>query len=160
MTTINPLIFNKNEIALSTEIIEWKKQIATNSKKKDLSAIEYLNQKYSIKLTNAVVFAYFDYVEDTTIYLMYFADSNKTTEINFDSHIPSINMVEIVDEFKDIESLEDKIIIKGQVYGFCLSNETYYFNSDDNSNNWTTNFSDADRYIKKEFAMANAILFF
>ena len=54
MTTlnINPLIFNnnKNEVSLSNKTIEWKKQIATLSKKKDLSAIEYLNTKYGSKI--------------------------------------------------------------------------------------------------------------
>ena len=79
---ISPLTFNckKNEIALNPKTIEWKKQIATISKKKDLSAIEYLEQKYGDKIgklfndgaaSSAIVFAYFDYDNDTTIYLMY-----------------------------------------------------------------------------------------
>jgi len=128
---IYPLTFNckKNEIVLEKNSIEWKKQIATVSKKKDLSAIEYLNQKIGTKINNAVVFAYFDYVEDSTIYLMYIPDAiiANFTELYFDSYIPSINMVEIVDGSLNIECLEDKIIIKGKVYGFCLYNETYYF---------------------------------
>ena len=200
MTTlnINPLIFNnnKNEVSLSNKTIEWKKQIATLSKKKDLSAIEYLNTKYGSKIkefhssflekqdssfleksraknndenparkisraknndenitcknsksniknkntknsqnsqtkTDAVVFAYFDYDDDSTIYLMYIPneDNSKVNniELNFDTYIPSLNVIEIVDGSYNIECLEDKIIIKGYVYGFCLSNETYYF---------------------------------
>jgi len=139
---ISPLTFNckKNEIALNLKTIEWKKQIATISKKKDLSAIEYLEQKYGDKIgklfndvlaSSAVVFAYFDYDNDTTIYLMYIPDSNDTksieTELIFDSYIPSINLVEIVDGSYDIECCDDKIIVRGQVYGLCVCNETYYF---------------------------------
>ena len=54
---INPLIFNckKNEISLDKNTIEWKKQIATVAKKKDLSAIEYLNQKYGSKIDEFIV---------------------------------------------------------------------------------------------------------
>ena len=160
---INPLIFNnnKNEISLSSKNIEWKKQIATLSKKKDLSAIEYLNSKYGAKIKNihneiqkenkeknkdknvqnvqnvqydqskndAVVFAYFDYDDDSTIYLMYIPNDIKVNniELNFDTYIPSLNVIEIVDGSYNIECLEEKIVIKGYVYGFCLSNETYYF---------------------------------
>ena len=167
---INPLIFNnnKNEVSLSPKTIEWKKQIATLSKKKDLSAIEYLNSKYGAKIKNihneiqkeqkeqkenkeknkdksiqynqtkndAVVFAYFDYDDDSTIYLMYIPNDNdikvndtkvSNIELNFDTYIPSLNVIEIVDGSYNIECLEEKIVIKGYVYGFCLSNETYYF---------------------------------
>jgi len=156
---INPLIFNnnKNEVSLSPKPIEWKKQIATLSKKKDLSAIEYLNSKYGAKIKNihneiqkenkeknkdksiqynqtkndAVVFAYFDYDDDSTIYLMYIPNDNdikvSNIELNFDTYIPSLNVIEIVDGSYNIECLEEKIVIKGYVYGFCLSNETYYF---------------------------------
>ena len=145
---INPLTFNckKNEIALDKNTIEWKKQIATVAKKKDLSAIEYLNQKYGSKINimfnmsnmsnntnntnkskfDAVVFAYFDYIEDSTIYLMYIPD-DITIELYFDSYIPSLNMVEIVDGSYDIKCFEDKIIVKGYIYAFCILNESYYF---------------------------------
>ena len=144
-------------------------------KKKDLSAIEYLNQKYGEKINNvkntsntsnksktskhnAVVFAYFDYIEDSTIYLMYIPDNNET-ELNFDSYIPSLNMVEIVEGSYDIKCFEDKISIKGSVYALCISNETYYFkpinidqyidyvqrnNIDDNFNTLETNKDDVD----------------
>jgi len=149
MSFIQLLTFNDNNIIIDTSTIEWKKQTATNSKKKDLSAIDFLNTKYGLKLKdylntnpkykiknkcvkNASVFAYFDYCEDKTIYLMYitFDSGNKKNNIEliFDSHIPSLNMVEIVDGSYDIECLEDKIIIKGYVFGICLSNETYYCN--------------------------------
>ena len=173
---INPIIFNntKSEVSLSNKTIEWKKQIATLSKKKDLSAIDYLNTKYGSKIkqihieiqkeqllakdknkikdknikntqnsqfsqtsqssqskNDAVVFAYFDYDDDSTIYLMYIPNDDDTKanniELNFDTYIPSLNVIEIVDGSYNIECLEEKIIIKGYVYGFCLSNETYYF---------------------------------
>ena len=160
---INPLVFNNSnsEVKLSNKTIEWKKQIATLSKKKDLSAIEFLNTKYGSKVkqllekvgpkaelksafekdaklnksqNDAVVFAYFDYENDSTIYLMYISNDEKSNdksniiELNFDTYIPSLNNIEIVDGSYNIECLEDKIIVKGYVYGFCLSNETYYFN--------------------------------
>jgi DNA-directed RNA polymerase subunit M/transcription elongation factor TFIIS len=157
---INPLLFNnnKNEVSLSSKSFEWKKQISTFSKKKDLSAIEFLNSKYGSKIkqfhnehlqlleknkdknikysptqNDAVVFAYFDYDDDSTIYLMYIpSDDNiksnpNPIELNFDTYIPSLNVIEIVDGSYNIECLEEKIVVKGYVYGFCLSNETYYF---------------------------------
>ena len=134
---IHPLTFNckNNEISLEKKSIEWKKQIATVAKKKDLSAIEYLNQKYGSKiqifkndtvssdLTNltklkksskpdGVVFAHFDYIEDSTIYLMYIPDII-TTELIFDLRTKNIDLLGV----KIIRILEEgekhtKAIIK------------------------------------------------
>ena len=126
---INPLVFNskkdKDEILLSKEKIEWKKQIATVSKKKDFTAVEYLNEKIGNKI-DSIVFAHFDYIEDSTIYLMY-SPSKISTKLKYDTHIPSFNSIEIVEETHDIETTDDKLIIHGNVYGFCLDNKTYYF---------------------------------
>ena len=46
--TINPLTFNSktNEVIIDKEIINWKKQKATLTKKKNISVIDYLNQNY------------------------------------------------------------------------------------------------------------------
>ena len=134
---VNPLIFNckKNEITLGKDTIEWKKQVATVSKKKGFTQADYLTQKYGEKIggkNGTVLFAHFDYVKiddkETTIYLMYSPNSTiEPTELYFDLQIPSENQVELDDESHDIELTDEKIIIQGEVYGFCLDNETYYF---------------------------------
>lgn len=132
---INPITFNKNEIVIGKDKVEWKKQVATVSKKKGFTHIDYLNQKYAEKIggkNGSVLFAHFDYVKidekETSIYLMYSPNPNiRPTELNFDVHIPSSDLVEIVDESHDIELTDEKIIIQGEVYGFCLDNESYYF---------------------------------
>lgn len=130
--TISPLTFNskKGEVFIDKEIIKWKKQKATLSKKKNSSAIDYLNTNYSNLINNGkggIVFAYFEYNNDTTIYLMYSLDSKIKTELNYDLYLPSYNNIEIVEETYDIEKTDDKIIIQGKVFAFCLDNQTYYF---------------------------------
>ena len=118
---INPITFNKNEIVLGKDTIEWKKQVATVSKKKGFTHSDYLTQKYCSKIggkNGSVLFAYFDYVKidekETTIYLMYSPNPNiKPTELKFDVHIPSSNLIEIVDESHDIETTDEIISIQG-----------------------------------------------
>ena len=125
---INPITFNKNEIVLGKETIEWKKQVATVCKKKEFTHIDYLNQKYAEKIggkNGSVLFAHFDYVKidekETTIYLMYSPNTNiNATELYFDLQIPSSDLVEIIDESHDIELTDEKITIQGYVYGFCI----------------------------------------
>ena len=152
--TIKPISFNSktNEVVIDKEVLPWKKQKATLTKKKNSSAIDYLNLNYGNLINygkGGVVFAYFDYNDNSTIYLMYSPndkdidkDINKKksndkksndkkskyqTDLHFDLYIPSINSVEIVEETYDIETTDDKIIIYGKVYGFCVDNNTYYF---------------------------------
>ena len=132
---INPITFNKNNIILGKESIEWKKQVATVSKKKGFTHIDYINQKYAEKIggkNGSVLFAHFDYVKidekETTIYLMHSPNSNiKATELYFNLQIPCSSEVEIIDESHDIETTDEKISVQGEVYGFCLDNESYYF---------------------------------
>ena len=136
---INPITFNKNNIILGKESIEWKKQVATVSKKKGFTHIDYLNQKYAEKIggkNGSVLFAHFDYIKidekETTIYLMYSPNPNiKATELYFNLQIPASSEVEIVDESHDIETTDEKISIQGEVYGFCIDNESYYFKNID-----------------------------
>jgi DNA-directed RNA polymerase subunit M/transcription elongation factor TFIIS len=130
--TINALTFNskKGEVFNDKEIINWKKQKATLSKKKNDSAVDYLNTNYSNLINNGkggIVFAYFEYNNDSTIYLMYSLDSKIKTELNYDLYLPSYNNINLVDETYDIEKTDDKIIIQGKVFAFCLDNQTYYF---------------------------------
>ena len=145
--TIKPISFNSktNEVIIDKEVFQWKKQKATLSKKKNISAIEYLNLNYGNLINNnkgGVVFAYFDYNDNSTIYLMYSPNdkdkksndkksndkNNKLqTDLYFDLYIPSINSVEIVEETYDIETTDEKIIVDGKVFGFCIDNNTYYF---------------------------------
>ena len=148
--TIKPISFNSktNEVIIDKEVFQWKKQKATLSKKKNTSAIEYLNLNYGNLINNnkgGVVFAYFDYNDNSTIYLMYSPNDKESsakntntnnnnnnnnklkTDLHFDLYIPSINSVEIVEETYDIETTDEKIIIYGKVYGFCVDNNTYYF---------------------------------
>ena len=45
---INPISFNSknNEVIIDKENIIWRKQKATNAKKKQKTAIDYINQNY------------------------------------------------------------------------------------------------------------------
>jgi len=130
--TINPISFDskKGEVIIDKEIIKWKKQKATLSKKKNVSAIDYLNTNYVNLINNGkggIVFSSFDYNDDTTMYLIYSPDTHIKTELNYDLYIPSLNTIEMVEESYDIEQTDEKIIIQGKVYGLCLDNKTYYF---------------------------------
>lgn len=127
---VSPLKFDnkKNEIKIGDEKIEWKKQVATVSKKKGLAPVEYLNDKYGSKVGNngSITFAHFDYNDNSSIYLLYTPNPNKKPiELTYDLYIP--HDIEIVEESHEIEASDSGIIIHGDVYGFCLDNETYYF---------------------------------
>jgi DNA-directed RNA polymerase subunit M/transcription elongation factor TFIIS len=128
---VSPLKFdnNKKDIKIGDERIEWKKQVATVSKKKDLEPIEYLNQKYGSKIGNkigSITFGHFDYNDNSTIYLLYSPNPDKKPIVlTYDIYIP--HDIEIVEESHDIELSDSGIIIHGEVYGFCLDNESYYF---------------------------------
>jgi len=129
---INPLTFNsqKGEVFNDKEIINWKKQKATLSKKNNHSGIDYLNTNYSNLINNGkggIVFAYFEYNNDSTIYLMYSLDSKITTELNYDLYLPSYDNIQLLEETYDIEKTDNKIIVQGKVFAFCLDNQTYYF---------------------------------
>ena len=145
LLTIKPITFNSktNEVLIDKEIINWKKQKATLSKKKNISPVEYINQNFGNLINNGnggLVFAYFDYNDESTIYLLYSIDDEKfldkskktnvETELYFDMYIPSSHLIEFIEE-TDIEKTDDKIIIHGKVFGFCLDNNTYYFKNID-----------------------------
>ena len=73
---INPISFNSknNEVIIDKEIIIWRKQKATNAKKKQKTAIDYINQNYCNDINNGnggIIFASFDYNDNSTIYLIY-----------------------------------------------------------------------------------------
>ena len=152
--TLNPISFNSktNEVIIDKETIHWRKQKATLAKKKNTSTIDYINQNYGNELNNgngALIFAYFDYNDDSTVYLMYSATTLDTTidksidktlklkknilktNLYFDLYIPSINSVEIIEEACDIEMSDEKITVYGKVYGLCIDNNTYYFKNID-----------------------------
>ena len=130
--TINPITFNtkKNEVILDKEKIHWKKQKATLSKKKYSSISKYLNTNYGNIINNnkgGLVFASFDYNDESSIYLMFSPNEKDKTELNYDLYIPSIDKIEIIEEAHDIEKTDEKIIVYGKVYGLCVDNTTYYF---------------------------------
>ena len=132
--TTNPITFNtkKNEVSIDKESIKWKKQKATLSKKKNISISEYLNTNYGNVLNNnkgGIVFASFDYNDNSTIYLMFSPNEKDKTELNYDLYLPSIETITILEESHDIEKTDEKIIVYGKVYGFCIDNTTYYFKS-------------------------------
>ena len=160
--TLHPISFNSknNEVIIDKEIIPWRKQKATLAKKKNTSAIDYINQTYGNDINDgngAIIFAYFDYNENSTLYLMYSANTindktdktidknidktiDKTiklkknilkTNLYFDLYIPSLNSVEIIEDACDIETTDEKITVYGKVYGLCLDNNTYYFKNID-----------------------------
>ena len=130
--TTNPITFNtkKNEVIIDKEKIHWKKQKATLSKKKYSSISKYLNTNYGNIINNnkgGLVFASFDYNDESSIYLMFSPNEKDKTELNYDLYIPSIDKIEIIEEAHDIEKTDEKIIVYGKVYGLCVDNTTYYF---------------------------------
>ena len=130
--TINPITFNtkKNEVIIDKESIKWKKQKATLTKKKNISVSEYLNINYGNVLNNnkgGLVFASFDYNDESSIYLMFSPNEHEKTELNYDLYIPSMDKIDIIEEAHDIEKTDEKIIVYGKVYGVCIDNTTYYF---------------------------------
>ena len=130
--TINPITFNtkKNEVIVDKEKIHWKKQKATLSKKKNNSISEYLNINFGNIINNkkgGIVFASFNYNDESTIYLMFSPNEDVKTELHYDLYIPSNDKIEMIEDLHDIEKTDEKLIIYGKVYGFCIDNLTYYF---------------------------------
>lgn len=144
---VRPITFDnkKNEILQSHYNIEWKKQVSTMSIKKELSAIDFLNQKINYKLigyklqnkeNTPSVFAYFDYTEEDyrkkQIFLVNInrnsSEENKIyTSLYYNSHIPEKDSINIIIENSEIvKKYKDRLKITGEVVAFCIDINTFY----------------------------------
>jgi len=127
----------KNEILYSDYSIEWKKQVATVSMKKGLSADEFIIQKILVKIDvdrkdeRPFIFCKFKYIpedrKDREIFLVCNpTEKCKSTELYFTSHIPIASDIIILNNIKTITKSRQCLKVPGMVLGFCIDITNYY----------------------------------